>query len=95
MSNILNNLGLCNRAGKLIHGSDSVIEGIKASKVKYVFLASDASINTKKRIKDKANFYSVEVSEEFTSDELSKAIGKNGRMVIGIIDAGFLKILKK
>ncbi len=95
MSNILNNLGLCNKAGKLIHGSDSVVEGIKASKVKYVFLASDASLNTKKRIKDKANFYSVEVSEEFTSDELSQAIGKNGRMVIGIIDAGFLKILKK
>ena len=95
MSNILNNLGLCFRAGKLIHGSDSVIEGIKASKVKYIFLASDASINTKKRIKDKANYYSVEVCEEYTSAELSQAIGKNGRMVLGITDEGFLKILKK
>ncbi|MBQ9900120.1 MAG: ribosomal L7Ae/L30e/S12e/Gadd45 family protein [Acholeplasmatales bacterium] len=95
MSNILNNLGLCFKAGKLIHGSDSVIEGIKSSKVKYIFLANDASENTKKRIKDKANYYSVEVSEEYTSAELSQAIGKNGRMVLGITDEGFLKILKK
>jgi len=95
MNKILNNLGLCLKAGKLIHGSDSVIEGMKSSKVKYIFLASDASLNTKKRIKDKSNYYSVEVNEEYTSEELSQAIGKSGRMVIGITDEGFVKILKK
>ena len=95
MNKILNNLGLCFKAGKLIHGSDSVVEGIKSGKVKYVFLAKDASLNTKKRIMDKSNYYSVEVSEEFDSNELSNAIGKNGRMVLAIIDENFIKILKK
>ena len=95
MNKILNNLGLCFKAGKLIHGTDSVILGIQTKKVKLIFLANDASENTKKKIKDKANYYSVEVNEEYTSSELSGAIGKNGRMVLGIADENFLKILKK
>ena len=95
MNKVLNNLGLCLKAGKLCHGADSVIEGIRTKMVKYVFLANDAAINTKKKITDKAKFYSVEVNEEYTSLELSTAIGKSGRMVIGITDENFLKILKK
>ena len=95
MNKVLNNLGLCLKAGKLCHGADSVIEGIRTKKVKYVFLANDAAINTKKKITDKAKFYSVEVNEESTSLELSTAMGKSGRMVIGITDENFLKILKK
>ena len=46
MDKILNNLGLCLRAGKLVHGTDAVVEGIKCGKVLYVFLANDASANT-------------------------------------------------
>lgn len=95
MNKILNNLGLCLKAGKLCHGADSVIEGIRSGKVKLVFLASNAAINTKKKITDKAKYYSVEVNEEYTSLELSNAIGKSGRMVLGITDENFLKILKK
>ncbi len=95
MSNILNNLGLCFRAGKLVHGTDSVIVGIQSKKVKYVFLANDASENTKKKILDKSKYYSVEVNEEYTSSELSAAIGKSGRMALGVTDENFLKILKK
>ena len=95
MNKVLNNIGLCFKAGKLIHGTDSVILGIQTNKVKYIFLANDASLNTKKKITDKANYYSVEVNEEYTSLELSSAIGKNGRMVLGITDENFLKILKK
>ena len=95
MNKVLNNLGLCLKAGKLCHGADSVIEGIRTKKVKYVFLANDAAINTKKKITDKAKFYSVEVNEEYTSLELSTAIGNSGRMAIGITDENFLKILKK
>lgn len=95
MDKILNNLGLCLRAGKLVHGTDAVVEGIKCGKVLYVFLANDASANTIKKITDKAKYYSVEVNDTYTSSEISAAIGKNGRMAVGIIDANFLKILKK
>ncbi len=95
MDKILNNLGLCQRAAGLVAGEDNVVEGIQTQKVCYIFLAKDASSNTKKRILDKAKYYGLEVCQDYTSDELSHSIGKNNRMVIGIINRGFLKILKK
>lgn len=95
MDKILSNLGLCNRARGLVSGEEIVCEYIASGKVKYVFLATDASNNAKKKIKNKAQFYNVEVDESYTSLELSTAIGKGGRMVVGITNQGFLKILKK
>lgn len=95
MDNVLSNLGLCNRARGLVSGEEIVCEYLASNKVKYVFLANDASDNAKKKIRNKALFYGVEVNENYTSDELSTAIGKVGRMVVGITNQGFLKILKK
>ena len=95
MDKILSNLGLCNRARGLVSGSDIVIDYLKKGKIYYIFLASDASDNTKKMVTDKAKFYNVTVDDTYTSYELSSAIGQSGRMVIGITSAGFLKILKK
>lgn len=95
MDKILNNLGLCQRANGLISGEEMVISSIQNGMVKYLFLAYDASKNTKKKILDKAHFYQLEVNETYSSEELSHAIGKQNRMVIGIVSEGFLKILKK
>ena len=95
MDKILNNLGLCMRARGLISGEEFVCEGLQAGKVKYIFLANDASENTKKKILNKAKFYSVEVNIEYTSFDISQAIGKVNRMVLGITNEKFLKILRK
>ena len=95
MDKILNNLGLCMRARGLISGEEFVVEGLQGGKVKYIFLANDASKNAKKKILDKAKFYKVEVNEDYSSFEISQAIGKVNRMVLGITNEKFLKILKK
>ncbi len=95
MDKILNNLGLCQRASGLISGEENVLMEISNGKVFYLFLANDASDNTKKKIMDKAKFYNLEVNMDYSSFELSHSIGKNNRMVIGIVNKGFLKILKK
>ena len=95
MDKILSNLGLCQRAGGIIAGEELVVEAIRNNSVYLVFLASDAGANTTKKIKDKANYYGVEVNESYSSLELSNAIGKNGRMVLGISNKNFLNILKK
>ena len=95
MDKILSNLGLCNRAGGLVSGEEIVCEYVASGKVKYIFLANDASNNAKKKILNKAKYYNVEVCENFSSQELSIAIGKFNRMVIGITNENFLKILKK
>lgn len=95
MDKILNNLGLCQRAAGLISGEEMVTEGIQSGKVVYVFLANDAKDNTAKKILDKTKFYGIEVNTNYNTIELSHAIGKENRKVIGIINKGFLKILKK
>ncbi len=95
MDKRLNNLGLCQRANGLISGEENVISAIQANKIYYLFLANDASENTKKKITDKAKYYQIELDDSYSSSELSKAIGKENRMIIGITNKGFLKILKK
>ncbi|HIT49403.1 MAG TPA: ribosomal L7Ae/L30e/S12e/Gadd45 family protein [Candidatus Pelethenecus faecipullorum] len=95
MERRLSNLGLCQRASGLISGEELVLEGLRSNRIFYIFLASDASENTKKRILDKAKFYHVEVDESYSCNQLSQAIGKENRMTIGITNPGFLKILKK
>lgn len=95
MHPILNLLGLAFRAKKVVSGEDFCVEGIRKGEIKYLFLASDAGINTTKKITDKAKYYNVVLDNRFTSSELSGAIGKNNRMVIGVIDIGFAKKMKE
>lgn len=49
---LLGALGLCRKAGKLLHGYDRVEEAVLRGKVSLVLLASDASPRTKQHMKD-------------------------------------------
>ena len=71
-----------------------MLEDIKAKKVFYVIIASDASDNTKKKFSDKCRFYQVEYVIDGESDLISQAIGKDNRMAIGIKDRGFADSIK-
>ena len=95
MDKRLNNLGLAKRAGKVLTGTDTVVEGLRNNEVALVFLATDTAINTSKRVLDKSKTYNVEVIQAFTSAELSAALGKINCHVVGIIDRGFAKLLKE
>ena len=86
---------MAQRANKLISGEGFCVDAIRNHEAYVILLASDAGINTTKKIIDKANFYQVKVINCFTSSELSKAIGKNNRMVIGVTDPGFAKKIKE
>jgi len=95
MKNTLSSIGLCFRARKISLGTDTVIDGMRNKSVSLVFLANDASSGTIKKITDKAKFYNVEVDQRFNTIELSKAVGKSNRVVLGILDKGFAKLLRK
>ena len=92
MDRILSNLGLAKRSGKIVSGTEMVIEGLRNNTVYLVFLASDTEKNTTKRISDKTTFYEV---KNYTSNDLSQAIGGKNVHVIGIMDRGFAKLLKE
>ncbi|CCV65629.1 MAG: ribosomal L7Ae/L30e/S12e/Gadd45 family protein [Paracholeplasma sp.] len=92
---MLKPLGIANSARKLVSGTDFVVDAIRSNKAKLVFLANDASDNTKKKVRDKASFYGVEIIEDFDTNSLSKEIGKKNIKAIAIIDQGFANMFKK
>lgn len=91
---ILNLLGLAKKAGKMVTGEDGVILGLQKKEVKIVFVAKDASDQTKDKFDKKCFFYKVDCVFDLSCEEISNAIGSD-RKVIGITDAGFTKAIKE
>jgi len=92
-TNVLQGLGLCKRANKLVSGEELVLAKIKTKKASLVFLASDAGVNTTKRITDKSLFYGVLVINDFNTVELNTAIGTENRKVLAITNKSFSKMI--
>lgn len=90
---VLNLLGLAQRAGRLISGEELVVDAIRKGQVKLVFLAQDAGPNLTKKITDKSKTYQVKVVTAFSTLELSIAVGKS-RKVLAVTDAGFTKKMR-
>ena len=84
-------LGLAARARKVISGEELVIKEIRSGKAKLVLLASDASANTAKKINDKCTYYNVECLVLGDRYDLGHATGKESRVSLAIMDAGFAK----
>lgn len=84
-------LGLATKAGKIVVGTDACLEDIKKRKVKLMLIACDSSDRTKITFKQKAEEYKIAIYEVLSIEEISKAIGKVNKAVIGIKDIGFSK----
>ena len=92
---ILNFIGLINRAGALITGTDMVLSGVRSGKVKFVLINNEVSANTLKKVTDKCNYYDISYLVMPTEADLGSAIGKDSRKVIGITEQHFVKALKE
>lgn len=92
---LANNIGLINRTGNIVLGTDNIITMMKKSKVKLVLVSSTASINTQKLIQDKADTYNIDVVGVTILDEVdfSKALGRKNVVVIGIKGNEFKKMI--
>lgn len=87
-------IGFAKKAGKTASGEGISLENIKSGKAKLVILASDASENTAKRIRDKSKNRNISVIEILDRKELGKAIGTEERVVVSILDKGFADSIK-
>lgn len=81
-------LSIAAKAGKVISGSETVIEAVKSGKAVVLLVAPDASDRSKKVFKDKCSFYKVPVFEAFSKDELGKYTGKDERSAVALTDEG-------
>ncbi len=91
ISKIIGIIGLAARARKICFGADSVEEDIKREKVKLVIVAEDSSERTKSKFKKICNMYHIPIIIDGSIDELSKAIGKANKAIIGIKDVNMVK----
>lgn len=92
---ILGLIGLAMKAGKVAFGADSVEESIIKRKVKLVILSEESSERTRKKFIDICEKYNVPVIIYGDIENLSKAIGKNNKAILGIKDTNFAESIQK
>lgn len=92
---ILGLIGLAARARNICFGADSVELEIKKRKVKLVVIAEDSSERTKEKFIKLSNEYNIPNIIGGGIDELSKAIGKSNKAIIGIKDINLSNEIQK
>ena len=88
-------LGLTAKAGKIVFGTDSCLEMIAKRKIKLIIVAEDSSERTISNFKNKCMENEIDFYLYGKKDELSKAIGKVNKTVIGVKDKNLAGAIKK
>lgn len=84
---MLNMLGLCARAGRLITGEKACVQAVRAGNVHAMLLDGAASDNAVKAVSQACETHGVPLLRTGPF-ELGDAVGKPGRMAAGVTDAG-------
>ncbi|MCI8730575.1 MAG: 50S ribosomal protein L7ae [Lachnospiraceae bacterium] len=92
---VLSLAGLAARAGKIASGEFPVEKAVKAGKGHLVVVAADASDNTKKKFSNTCKYYQVPILFMETKEELGRAVGREFRASIAVLDAGFAEAMLK
>ena len=93
--NVLQMIGLAERAGRIRSGGFETEEAVLKGKAKLVILAGDASENTSKRFDDKCRSHGVPVIRYGTRETLGACIGKEERSCLAVTDYGFAKKIRE
>ena len=94
-SKILGLIGLAARARKVSFGADSVELEAQKNKVYLIILAQDSSSRTKEKFQKISEKYNVPIIITQTIEDLSKAIGKNNKAILGIEDINLASEIQK
>lgn len=92
---VLGLLGLATRAGKVQSGEFSTDKAVKAGKAALVLVSKDSSENTRKQFKNQCAYYKVPYFEFGDKEELGRAMGKEMRASLAVVDAGFADAIVK
>ena len=87
MKAMLNMLGLCARAGKLITGERACVQAIRAGSACVALLDGAASANAVKAVGDACKSHGVPLVRT-GAYRLGDAVGKPGRMAAVVTDTG-------
>lgn len=85
---ILSMLGLAARGRNVVSGELQTLNAVKDGSAMLVIVAEDASENTRKLFADKCSFYQVPCKVYDSKASLGRAIGKDIRSSLAIVNAG-------
>ena len=88
-------ISMATKAGKTASGEFCTEREVKSGGAALVFVAGDASDNTKKKFKNMCDYYHVPICFYRDKDTLGHAMGKEFRASLAILDEGFAKGIRK
>jgi len=92
---LLSLLGICRKAGKLVHGFDAVSESVKQGTAKLVLVSCDISPKTKKEIEFISSKTNTKViTAPVTMSGIEQKTGKRAG-VLAILDDGLAKAVNE
>lgn len=92
---VLSMLGLAAKAGRLVSGEYQTERAVKSGQAQLVFVADDASKNTKKLFRNMCEFYKTELVFYGSRESLGVSIGKEYRASVAITDKGLAEAVRK
>ena len=88
-------IGLAKRAGVVMSGSFLVEQAVHKRKARLILLAEDASGNTKKQIRQMAQYRKIPLAEAGGKEELGHAIGQGERSCLALTDENLAGAVRK
>ena len=92
---IIGLIGLAAKARNISYGADSVEIQVKKKKVYLIIVAQDASDRTKEKFKNISEKYKIPLMIVGKIEELSKAIGKSNKAILGVENLNLSKEIQK
>ena len=94
---IENILGLAKKAGAIVAGTELVIDSVRKKKACHIFVCSDASAGTLKKLGDKSSFYQVPMTKlDLNMSELAHCVGLlRPTAAVSLTNKNFLKLTEK
>lgn len=92
---VLSLVGLATKAGRTVSGEFSTEKAVKTGQASLVIVSEEASENTKKKFRNMCTYYQVPIYFFGTKDELGRAMGKEFRASLAVLDEGLGNALKK
>lgn len=78
----------------MVSGDYAVKTAFMANKVKFLFVARDASADSQKKLLSLAENAGVRIDTSLTANEIGSSIGKEKRISAALLDDNFLNIIK-
>ena len=94
MDRVLSMIGIAAKSGNVVSGESSTEKAVKTGSAFLVIVSEEASENTKKHFTDMTSFYEVPIYFYGDKESLGRAIGKEFRASLAIVDENLAKAVE-